>query len=71
MCSIACFCSQANISQSLRLNNSKIPRIKNTKFLGCDFYVNRNIQGNFQICISVPLRTFLKYGLIEVKKAPS
>ena len=30
--------------------------IKNMKFLGYQFYTNTNIQGDFQICISVPLK---------------
>ena len=33
----------------------RIPRIKNTNFLRYHFYVNTNIQGDFHICISVPL----------------
>ena len=34
-----------------------ILRIKNPKFSGYCFYVNTNIQWDFQICVSVPLRT--------------
>ena len=34
----------------------RIPRVKNTKFLGYYFCVNTNIKGDFQICISVPLK---------------
>ena len=30
--------------------------IKNAKFSGHYFYMNLNIKGDFQICISVPLR---------------
>ena len=41
--------------QNLRVNNSRILRIKNVKFSGSSFYMNTNIQGDFQICISVPL----------------
>ena len=37
------------------VNNSRILRIKNAKFSGYCFYVNKNILGDFQICISVPL----------------
>ena len=42
--------------QTLRVNNSRIPRIKNAKFSEYYFYLNTNIYGDFQICISVPLR---------------
>ena len=38
-----------------RANNSRIPKIKNAKFSGCCFYMNTNIWGDFQICVSVPL----------------
>ena len=41
--------------QSLRLNNSRILRIKNEKLSEYYFYMNKNIQGDFQICISIPL----------------
>ena len=37
-------------------NNSRILRIKNTKFSGYSFYMKTNIQGHFQICVSVPLK---------------
>ena len=33
--------------------------IKNAKLSGYCFYMNTNIQGDFQICISVPLTLFL------------
>ena len=39
------------------MNNSIILTIKNTKLSGYYFYVNLNIWGDFQICVSVPLRT--------------
>ena len=42
-------------TQTLRVNNSRIPTIKNTKFSVYYFYMNLNISGNFQICINVPL----------------
>ena len=42
--------------QTLRVYNSRIPRINNAKFSGYYFYVNTNISGDFQICISVPLK---------------
>ena len=37
------------------MNNSRINTIKNAKFPGYYFYMNLNILGDFQICISVPL----------------
>ena len=40
------------MSQTLRV----IFRIKNAKFSGCSFYMKTNIKGDFQICISVPLK---------------
>ena len=42
--------------QTLLVNNSKILTIKNAKLSGYYFYMNLNIWGDFQICISVPLR---------------
>ena len=36
--------------------NSRILRIKNAKFSGYCFYINTNMELDFQICISVPLR---------------
>ena len=36
-------------------NIYRILRIKNAKFPGYCFYINTNIYGDFQICISVPL----------------
>ena len=44
-----------NILQSLWVCNSRIPSIRNAKFLGYYFYIITNVQGDFQICISVPL----------------
>ena len=35
--------------------NSRIVRIKNAKFSGHYFYTNTNLQGDFQICVRVPL----------------
>ena len=37
------------------MNNSRILIIKNAKPSGYYFYMNLNIWGDFQICISVPL----------------
>ena len=56
------------------MNNSRILIIKNAKPSGYYFYMNLNIWGDFQICISVPLTysfflqnsaslTFCKYAL--------
>ena len=43
-----------NVQTSL-VNNSRILRIDNAKFSEYCFHMNTNIQGDFQICISVPL----------------
>ena len=48
-----------NIPQILRVNNLRIRRIQNKKFSGCCFYMNTNIEEDFQICISVPLTEFI------------
>ena len=40
---------------NLRVSNSRILTIKNAKLSGYHFYMNLNICGDFQICISVPL----------------
>ena len=56
--------------QTLRVNNSRILTIKNAKFSGCYFYMNPNIWGEFQICISVPLKTSLnKQCLLEIERS--
>ena len=44
------------------VNNLRILGTKNVKFSGYYFKTNTNIQGYFQICIGVPLRT--KKGFI-------
>ena len=41
--------------QTLRASKSRILKINNAKFSECYFYMNTNIQGDFQICISLPL----------------
>ena len=46
-------------SQALRVNNSIVPRIKNEIFSGCCFYMNKNIKGDFQICISISFTAYL------------
>ena len=56
--------------QTVREYNSRIPRIKNVKFSGYYFYLNTNIQGDFQICISVPLTLALESN-INKKSHPS
>ena len=33
--------------------------IKKAKFSGYCFYMNTNLQGDFRICISVPVKEFL------------
>ena len=42
--------------QTSRASNSSILRIKKATFSGYCFYMNTNILGDFQICISVPLK---------------
>ena len=59
--------------QTSRVNNSRILRIKNAKFSEYCFYMNTNIQGDFQICISLPLKVinlFLFDELLTVKTEP-
>ena len=46
--------------QTLQVNNSRIPWTKNTKFLEYYFYLNTNIYGDFQFCISIPLKAHSK-----------
>ena len=41
------------------MNNSRIRRVKNAKYLGFCFYMNLNALGDFQICISVPLSSYI------------
>ena len=41
--------------QTLCVNNSRVFRIKNAKFSEYYFYMSKNIQEDFQICISSPL----------------
>ena len=43
--------------QTLRVNNLRIFMIKNAKS-GYYLYINLNVWGDFQICISVPLSYF-------------
>ena len=40
--------------QTSRANNSRVLRI--VKFSGYCFYINANIEEDFKICISVPLK---------------
>ena len=40
---------------TLRRNNSRVCKIKNAKYSEYYFYMNEDIQGEFQIGISVPL----------------
>ena len=49
-------CLETNISQTLRVNNQIIFRIKNVEFSGYYFCIKTNIKGNSQICISVTLK---------------
>ena len=50
--------------QTLRVNNSRILRIQNTKFSRYFFYMN--ISGSFQICISVPLTELQRNVFLRV-----
>ena len=58
-----CFCTFVNKhykhSQTLRVYNSRILRVKTAKFSGYYFYMSTNIQGDFEICIRVPLIHFI------------
>ena len=51
--------------QTSRINNSRIFRIRNTKLAGFCFYMNTNIELDFQICIGVPLRRKNMYNNIN------
>ena len=56
--------------QTLRVNNLRILTIKNTKLSRYYFYINLNILGDIQICISVPLRHFdddIRLRLLRLK----
>ena len=68
MLKVGCFLRKPQISQ---VNNSRILRIKNAKLIGYCFYMNPNMQGNFQICISEPLKvvpaTFLLVCFVCLK----
>ena len=41
--------------QTSREDNLRILGIKKEKLSGYCFYMNTNVKGNFQVCISVPL----------------
>ena len=55
------------INQFLRVNNSRILTIKNVKFSGYYFYMNLNIWGDLQFCISVPLSAIKKIKNDDLK----
>ena len=55
--------------QGLRVNNSIILRVENAKFWGYYCYVNYNIKGNFQTCISIPLIHKHKYAYLTTNKS--
>ena len=49
--------------QTLRVNNLRILKIKNAKLSDYHFYMNLNLRGDFQICISISLNSsFQKLG---------
>ena len=51
--------------------NSRTLRIKNAKCSGYCFYINTSIQGDFQSCISVPLRNpICLVRLIVIEEVP-
>ena len=52
--------------QTSRASNSRILKIKNAKYSGYCFYMNTNIYRDFQICISVPLTSFVLPILLSV-----
>ena len=45
--------------QTLQVDNLRILMIKSGKLSGYYFYMNQNMYGDFQICISVPLIKFV------------
>ena len=51
-----------------RANNSRILRIKNMKLSGYCFYINTNTQGDFQICITVPLNLFDIFKFLNLEQ---
>ena len=52
------------------INNSRILRIRNAKFAGYCFYMNTNIEGDFQISISAPLLNNETFDLEYFVAAP-
>ena len=52
--------------QTLRVNNSRIPRTTNAKFSEYHFYLKTNIYRDFQICISVPLIEVVLYWYVLI-----
>ena len=57
--------------QTSRANISRILRIKNAEFSGYCLYMNTDIKGDFQICISVLLKRQLKSGSLNIAFAKS
>ena len=53
--------------QALPVNNSRTLTIKNVKFSGYYLHMNSNIWGDFQICISVPLRCSATKAFLQKK----
>ena len=55
--------------ETLRLNNSGIIKIENAKCSGYYFNINANMEGDFQICISIPLKNYSNYitFLLKIK----
>ena len=59
--SIVSVCLQTKISKSLQGNNSKTLGNKNVKFPWYYFYMNTNIYGDFQSCLSVLLNEYNRW----------
>ena len=54
--------------QTSRANHLTILRIKNAKFARYCFYMNTKMKEDFQICITIPLRTIFKVpGYLDVE----
>ena len=51
--------------QAFRVNKSRILTIRDVKLSGYYFFMNYNVHGDFQICISVPLSRI--YQLTQIR----
>ena len=57
-------CKESQDSSIYSASNLRILMFENAKFSVYWFYMNTNIQGDFQICISFPLRVIWGYSFI-------